>query len=251
MEQIAITLPPELSIACKLHYFLILSSPWERVILFFGDTFMSTRTSSSAVVSFDTEALIVVDTQDQVLGYGTKAELHRGTGTLHRAFSIFLFNARGEVLLQQRSEQKALWPAFWSNTCCSHPRRGETYEIATQRRLEEELGVAADLAFTHRFQYQAQYDAAGAEHELCSVYVGRIDRDPNPNPLEVADWRWIAPSALDEWLSERPETLTPWFKLEWEALRSGRYAQILSGVGLEWSSDSSNAVNSDPSAVVG
>ena len=132
---------------------------------------MSTQTSAAAVVSFDSEALIVVDAQDQVLGYDSKAALHRGSGTLHRAFSIFLFNAQGEVLLQQRSDQKALWPAFWSNTCCSHPRRGETYEIATQRRLKEELGVSADLAFTHRFQYQAQYDESGAEHELCSVYV--------------------------------------------------------------------------------
>ena len=212
---------------------------------------MSTPTSSAAIVSFDSEALIVVDAHDQVLGYDTKAALHRGSGTLHRAFSIFLFNAEGEVLLQQRSDQKALWPAFWSNTCCSHPRRGETYEIATQRRLEEELGVTADLTFTHRFQYQAQYDSVGAEHELCSVYVGRIYRDPNPNPSEVADWRWISASALDQWLSERPETLTPWFKLEWESLRSGRHAQILSSVGLEWSANDTDSANSDPSVVVG
>ena len=212
---------------------------------------MSTQTSSAAVVSFDSEPLIVVDQHDQVLGHDSKAALHQGSGTLHRAFSIFLFNPQGEVLLQQRSDQKALWPAFWSNTCCSHPRRGETYEIATQRRLEEELGVSAELAFTHRFQYQAQYDAAGAEHELCSVYVGCIDGDPNPNPSEVADWRWIAPCALDQWLSEHPETLTPWFKLEWEALRSGRYAQALSSVGLDWSANTDATVSSDPSAGVG
>ena len=212
---------------------------------------MSTQTSSAAVVSFDSEPLIIVDEHDRVLGHDSKAALHRGSGTLHRAFSIFLFNPQGDVLLQQRSGQKALWPAFWSNTCCSHPRRGETYEIATQRRLEEELGVSAELAFTHRFQYQAQYDAVGAEHELCSVYVGRIDGDPNPNPSEVADWRWIAPCALDQWLSEHPETLTPWFKLEWEALRSGRYAQALSSVGLDWSVSSDATVSSDPSAGVG
>ena len=212
---------------------------------------MSTQTSSAAVVSFDSEPLIVVDQHDHVLGHDSKAALHQGSGTLHRAFSIFLFNPQGEVLLQQRSDRKTLWPAFWSNTCCSHPRRGETYEIATQRRLEEELGVSAELAFTHRFQYQAQYDAAGAEHELCSVYVGCIDGDPNPNPSEVADWRWIAPCALDQWLSERPETLTPWFKLEWEALRSGRYAQALSSVGLDWSANTDATVSSDPSAGVG
>ena len=99
---------------------------------------MSTQTSSAAVVSFDSEPLIIVDEHDHVLGHDSKAALHRGSGTLHRAFSIFLFNPQGDVLLQQRSGQKALWPAFWSNTCCSHPRRGETYEIATQRRLEQQ-----------------------------------------------------------------------------------------------------------------
>ena len=109
------------------------------------------------IVSFDNEALIIVDAQDRILGHGTKAELHQGAGTLHRAFSIFLFNDAGDVLLQQRSADKPLWPGYWSNTCCSHPRRGESYGIATRRRLMEELGVEAPLWFTHRFRYQAQF----------------------------------------------------------------------------------------------
>ncbi|MGB2419433.1 MAG: isopentenyl-diphosphate Delta-isomerase, partial [Luminiphilus sp.] len=157
------------------------------------------------VVSFDNEALIIVDAQDRILGHGTKAELHQGAGTLHRAFSIFLFDDAGHVLLQKRSADKPLWPGFWSNTCCSHPRRGESYGIATRRRLKEELGVEAPLRFTHRFRYQAQFSAEGAEHELCSVYVGRIDGDPMPNPQEVSDWQWVSPSALDEWLDTNPE----------------------------------------------
>lgn len=186
------------------------------------------------VVSFDNEALIIVDAQDQILGHGTKAELHQGSGTLHRAFSIFLFNDAGEVLLQQRSADKPLWPGYWSNTCCSHPRRGESYGIATRRRLMEELGVEAPLWFTHRFRYQAQFNDDGAEHELCSVYVGRIDCDPAPNPKEISDWQWISPGALDEWLDTTPESLTPWFKLEWAVLRSGEHASTLESIGLNW-----------------
>ncbi|MBR9794646.1 MAG: isopentenyl-diphosphate Delta-isomerase [Luminiphilus sp.] len=193
------------------------------------------------VVSFDNEALIIVDAQDRILGHGTKAELHQGAGTLHRAFSIFLFDDAGHVLLQKRSADKPLWPGFWSNTCCSHPRRGESYGIATRRRLKEELGVEAPLRFTHRFRYQAQFSAEGAEHELCSVYVGRIDGDPVPNPQEVSDWQWVSPSALDEWLDTNPENLTPWFKLEWAALRSGEHAETLERIGLSWNPSQAQA----------
>ena len=193
------------------------------------------------VVSFDNEALIIVDAQDRILGHGTKAELHQGAGTLHRAFSIFLFNDTGHVLLQKRSADKPLWPEFWSNTCCSHPRRGESYGIATRRRLKEELGVEAPLRFTHRFRYQAQFSAEGAEHELCSVYVGRIDGDPVPNPQEVSEWQWVSPSALDEWLDTNPENLTPWFKLEWAALRSGEHAETLERIGLSWNPSQAQA----------
>ena len=185
-------------------------------------------------VSFDDEALIIVDAQDQILGYGTKVDLHQGTGTLHRAFSLFLFNAKGELLLQKRSSEKPLWPGFWSNTCCSHPRRGESYSAATRRRLQEELGIETALWFTHRFRYQAQFDQYGAEHELCSVYVGHFDGTPSPNPREIVDWQWISSAALDGWFSENPGTLTPWFKLEWAELRSGRHAEILEKVGLTW-----------------
>jgi isopentenyl-diphosphate delta-isomerase len=206
------------------------------------DPSQTTNTAATGdIVSFDNEALIIVDAQDRILGHGTKAELHQGTGTLHRAFSIFLFNDAGHVLLQQRSADKPLWPEFWSNTCCSHPRRGESYGIATRRRLKEELGVEAPLRFTHRFRYQAQFSAEGAEHELCSVYVGRIDGDPKPNPQEVSDWQWISPSALDGWLETNPQNLTPWFKLEWAALRSGEHAETMKRLGLNWNPSKAQA----------
>ena len=206
------------------------------------DPSQTTKTAATGdVVSFDNEALIIVDAQDRILGHGTKAELHQGAGTLHRAFSIFLFNGAGHVLLQQRSADKPLWPGYWSNTCCSHPRRGESYGVATRRRLKEELGVEAELRFTHRFRYQAQFSAEGAEHELCSVYVGRIDGDPMPNPQEVSNWQWISPSALDEWLDTNPENLTPWFKLEWAELRSGDHAETLKWLGLNWNPSQARA----------
>jgi len=189
---------------------------------------------SGPIVSFDNEALIIVDAQDRILGHGKKADLHRGSGTLHRAFSIFLFNADGEMLLTRRSDNKPLWPGFWSNTCCSHPRQGESYGVSTQRRLREELGIETPLLFTHRFRYQAQFDESGAEHELCSVYVGRIDSTPSPNPMEVSDWQWISPEALDHKIEAEPNTLTPWFKLEWQVLRSGKHAEVLRRLGLDW-----------------
>ena len=198
---------------------------------------MEPEPTQDVMVSFDDEALIIVDSQDGILGHGTKAELHKGSGTLHRAFSIFLFNQNGEVLLQQRSHHKRLWPLFWSNTCCSHPRRGESYGVATRRRLSEELGMTSDLTFTHRFRYQAQFDDWGAEHELCSVYVGRAHGDPTVNPLEIADWQWMAPQALDAWMKETQETLTPWLKLEWQALRSGDHGPALSQIGLDGALD--------------
>ena len=189
---------------------------------------------SGPIVSFDNEALIIVDAQDRILGHGKKADLHRGSGTLHRAFSIFLFNADGEMLLTRRSDNKPLWPGFWSNTCCSHPRQGESYGVSTQRRLREELGIETPLLFTHRFRYQAQFDESGAEHELCSVYVGRIDSTPSPNPMEISDWQWISPEALDHKIEAEPNTLTPWFKLEWQGLRSGKHAEVLRRLGLDW-----------------
>ena len=96
---------------------------------------------SHNVVSFDNEKLILVDKYDNVLGYKSKAECHEGEGILHRAFSIFIFNDKNQLLLQKRSAKKLLWPLYWSNSCCSHPRKGENYETATHRRLKEELGL--------------------------------------------------------------------------------------------------------------
>ena len=171
------------------------------------------------VVSFDDEPLVLVDDHDREIGFLDKASAHLGQGILHRAFSLFIFNRQGELLLQQRAAGKRLWPGYWSNTCCSHPRRGETLEQAIHRRLQEELGLKAPLQFLFKFQYQAQFDAGGAEHELCWVYAGRSDDRAKVNVNEISGLRYIAPDALDAEMAARPEAFTPWFKIEWARIR--------------------------------
>ena len=187
---------------------------------------MTLNTSRDRVVSFDDEPLILVDAEDREVGFLPKADAHQGSGILHRAFSLFVFDAQGRVLLQQRAGGKRLWPKFWSNTCCSHPRRGEDMEQAIHRRLGEELGLDCELEFLFKFQYQAQFDAAGAEHELCWVYAGRSDALARVNANEIAAVRYIEADALDAEIAARPTTFTPWFKIEWARLRQ-EYPQML------------------------
>jgi isopentenyl-diphosphate delta-isomerase len=171
------------------------------------------------VVSSDDEALILVDEHDRELGYLGKGACHDGDGILHRAFSLFVFNDAGALLLQRRSADKRLWPGYWSNTCCSHPRRGEMMGAAVHRRLREELGMAADLRHLYTFSYHARFGDAGSEREVCWVWVGTSDDVPLPNPHEVAEVRWIAPDELDREIAERPVDFSPWFLMEWPRVR--------------------------------
>ncbi len=171
------------------------------------------------VVSFDDESLILVDAEDREIGFLDKAAAHDGDGILHRAFSLFVFNPQGELLLQQRAADKRLWPGFWANTCCSHPRRGERIEEAISRRLQEELGMSCSFEFLFKFQYQARFGEAGSEHELCHVFAGRSDQEPDVNVEEISAVRWISPAALDAEMEQRPEHFTPWLKIEWQRLR--------------------------------
>ena len=166
------------------------------------------------VVSSEDEALILVDESDRVVGHLDKGACHDGDGVLHRAFSIFVFNRAGELLLQQRSSEKRLWPLFWSNSCCSHPRQGETMDEAVTRRLQQELGMAGDLEYLYKFQYQARYRDLGSENELCWVYAGLLDQEASPNPHEVEEIRWVTPEQLDEEMASNPESVTPWFRME-------------------------------------
>ena len=180
----------------------------------------------SAVVSFDDEPLILVNSQDEVLGHEEKHPCHNGEGMLHRAFSIFIFNSRGELLIQQRSEQKRLWPMFWANTCCSHPRRGEETPSAADRRLREELSMKAELQYVYKFEYQATFGELGSENELCWVFVGRSDDAADLNLNEVNELRYISPEALDAEMETNPEKFTPWLKMEWKKLRTQYWHQV-------------------------
>jgi isopentenyl-diphosphate delta-isomerase len=167
-------------------------------------------------VSADSDPLILVDGADREVGSLSKALCHDGRGVLHRAFSLLIFNDCGELLLQQRAPSKRLWPLYWSNSCCSHPRYGETMEEATKRRLYEELGISCPLHFLFKFQYQAQFGAEGAENELCSVFIARCADEIRINHNEILGSRWVAPEALElEMQADTAENFTPWFKLEW------------------------------------
>jgi isopentenyl-diphosphate Delta-isomerase len=173
-------------------------------------------TAHPAGSNADSDALILVDAADRNVGYLSKTRCHEGRGILHRAFSLLIFNGSGELLIQQRTRFKRLWPLYWSNSCCSHPRSGESMETATQRRLHEELGLDCPLHFLFKFEYQAQFDATGAEHELCSVFIGRCDGPITVNSEEILAWRWISPVGLQaELAAHGSEKFTPWFILEW------------------------------------
>src|ERR1700738_3849751 len=166
-------------------------------------------------ISADSEPLILVDEADREVGHMSKAQCHQGGGVLHRAFSLLIFNDAGELLLQQRAASKRLWPLYWSNSVCSHPRRAETMEAAIHRRLYEELGLRCPLHFLFKFQYQAQFDAAGAEQELCSVFVGRSSDPVRIDPREILARRWISPESLQaELASSDAGKFTPWFVME-------------------------------------
>lgn len=187
---------------------------------------MAEPAKRDAIVSSEAEQLILVNDDDQPIGFLDKAGCHDGDGILHRAFSLFIFDARGRLLLQQRAAGKRLWPGYWSNSCCSHPRRHETMDEAVGRRLEEELGMQSDLQFLYKFSYHATFGDLGSERELCWVYIGAANDDPVVNRNEISAWRWIAPDDLDAELVANPEDFTPWFKLEWSQLRREYRAEI-------------------------
>ncbi len=188
---------------------------------------MSTSTSPP-VVSFDDDLLIVVDRDDRVIGYRTKADCHDGDGILHRAFSVFLFDHDHRLLVTRRSEDKRLWPGFWSNTCCSHPRKSEETRDAAHRRTTEELGIVVPLLeLLYTFTYHARYGEFGSEREVCRVFAGRCGIDPEVNAREISDWSWMAPEELDQRLRENPSRYSPWLRLEWAEIRSSHWQQIL------------------------
>jgi isopentenyl-diphosphate delta-isomerase len=183
-------------------------------------------TDQHRIVSSESEELILVDRNDREIGSLSKAKAHDGDGVLHRAFSLFLFNDDGELLLQQRGQGKRLWGGYWSNSCCSHPRVGESLQIATTRRLRDELNFETELEHVYWFCYEASFDGSGAENELCHVYLGRVSDEIRVNDSEIAAIRYLSPAALDAEFEQAPERYTPWFRQEWQELKQ-RYREQL------------------------
>lgn len=149
---------------------------------------------------------------------------------LHRAFSAFLFNEAGELLLQQRSEYKPLWPLYWSNTCCSHPREGESVETAVRRRIKEELGLNCEPRFLYKFSYHARYEDVGSEREFCWVFAGQHTGKAVVHPEEIASIRYVSPDALTAEIESSPERFTPWFKMEWARIRRDHLDELLAKI---------------------
>lgn len=158
------------------------------------------------------EKLLLVNEKDEVVGTEEKMKCHLGKGMLHRAFSVYVFNEKGEILIQQRSKEKPLWPLYWSNSCCSHPRPGESYLEAGERRLQEELGFSCPLRKIDNFLYQAKYKEVGWEREVLTIMYGFYQGKVKPAPGEVNDWKWISPEKLIKDMEKNPEKYTPWFK---------------------------------------
>jgi isopentenyl-diphosphate delta-isomerase len=181
-----------------------------------NDAFRGSHRAAANDVSTDVDALILVDEADRELGHLSKDLCHDGRGILHRAFSLLIFNDLGELLLQQRAPSKRLWPMYWSNSCCSHPRRGESMEAAIKRRLVRGARLKLPFAiFVQVSSIRRNLTQRGAEHELCSVFIARCSDEPKVNRNEIVGWRWITPLRLRaKWPARRRE-FTPWFMLEW------------------------------------
>ncbi len=158
------------------------------------------------------EKVILVNKKDDQLGLMGKMEAHQ-KAVLHRAFSVFVFNKKGELLLQQRALDKYHSPGLWTNTCCSHQRDGESNIEAGKRRLEEEMGFSCDLEELFWFVYKASFDNGLTEHELDHVMIGYYDQDPKINKEEVASHKWMLLEDVKKDIDVHPELYTEWFKI--------------------------------------
>jgi len=164
------------------------------------------------------EQLCLVDQNDEIIGNLAKDACHFGAGIRHRAFSLHVMNSRGQFLIQKRSELKMLWPQFWSNSCCSHPRLGETVEEAVKRRAKEELGLAVDPEFRYKFEYREEFRDSGTEHEICHVFLARSDDPPDVHPEEISEFTYIDAGDLTRMISRQGDEFTPWFRMQWKVL---------------------------------
>jgi isopentenyl-diphosphate Delta-isomerase len=158
------------------------------------------------------ENLILVDENDQQIGGMDKMSVHRH-GYLHRAFSVFIFNSSGELMLQQRADHKYHSGGLWTNTCCSHPRDGEETEKAVSRRLMEEMNLTCNVQFAFSFIYHAEFENGLKEYEFDHVYFGVSDEKPTPAVSEVKNWKYVSMKQLEKEMNKFPDQFTEWLKI--------------------------------------
>lgn len=162
--------------------------------------------------------IILVNAQDEPIGTAEKMEAHY-KALLHRAFSVFVLNSKGQMLLQQRALGKYHSAGLWTNTCCSHPRPGETTEAGALRRLQEELGFTTSITKAFEFIYKADFDNGLTENEFDHVFIGQYDGPIVPDPKEVMDYRYISLDEIEADLINHPEKYTAWFKIAFGRVR--------------------------------
>ena len=159
--------------------------------------------------------VILVDVHDNQIGLMPKLEAHE-KGVLHRAFSVFIFNNKGELMLQRRALSKYHSPGLWTNTCCSHQRDGESNILAAKRRLNEEMGFVTELIEKTSFIYKANFDNGLTEHELDHIIVGEYNHSPVINCSEVDTWKWMSMEDIRNNINDQPHNYTAWFKIIFE-----------------------------------
>lgn len=169
------------------------------------------------IMSEQHEEVILVDEHDRALGVMEKLEAHQ-KGMLHRAFSVFIFNSKGEMLLQQRASGKYHSGSLFTNACCSHPRPGESVRAAAERRLGEEMGIQTELKERCTFIYRSEFENGLTEHELDHVLEGVSNDTPQPDPAEVKSWQWLPIEEIRKQIMSEPQKFTTWFRIAMEKI---------------------------------
>ena len=158
------------------------------------------------------EQLIIVNEKDEAIGVGQKLKIHQD-GLLHRAFSVFIFNSHGELLLQRRALSKYHSPGLWSNTCCGHPNPGEEIQVAAKRRLKLEMGLDCELGTFGSLIYRAPVGQGLIEHEFDHLLNGYSESDPTLNLEEAIEWSWVSLATLEHNLRNRQNHFTSWLRI--------------------------------------
>ncbi len=158
------------------------------------------------------EEVVLVDSNDKETGFEEKLKTHK-EGKLHRAFSIFVFNSKGELLLQKRAETKYHCGGLWTNTCCSHPRPGELLKEAVHRRLKQEMGFDCLLNEVFSFSYKVKFENNLVENEFDHVFSGKFDGEPKPNPEEASAFKWVGVEELKKDIKKNPGKYTYWLRI--------------------------------------